>query len=147
MKKMKLSTVAKKIASVLLGATIVFTLNSCATKSKFLNSSVVPAAEGYIKVKKDANKNFVVKVEVYNLAEVERLQTSKLTYVVWIISGDQAARNIGRLNSSSSSFSKKLKASFETVSSSKPDKIFITAEDDGNIQYPNGATVLTTANL
>lgn len=57
------------------------------------------------------------------------------------------AKNIGQITSSSSFLSSKLKASFETVSASKPERIFFTAEDDGNIQYPSGANVLSTANF
>jgi hypothetical protein len=41
-------------------------------------------------------------------------------------------------------FSKALKASLSTVSSFYPTKIFITAENDGDISYPQGETVLTT---
>ncbi len=40
--------------------------------------------------------------------------------------------------------SNQLKASFETVSSFRPVKIFITAEDDANIQYPGNQMVLET---
>jgi hypothetical protein len=147
MKTTTLSFLVKKIAFAFLGVAIAFTVDSCASNAKFLNSSVVPAAEGTVKVKKDKNKNYVIKVEIYNLAGVERLQTSKLTYVVWLVSGGEAAKNIGRIDSSSPLFSKSLKASFQTVSSAKPNKIFLTAEDDGNTQYPSGVIVLTTANL
>jgi hypothetical protein len=48
-------------------------------------------------------------------------------------------KNIGRVNSSN-----KLKVSFETVSSFKPIKIFITAEDDEDVQYPGQQVVLST---
>jgi hypothetical protein len=40
--------------------------------------------------------------------------------------------------------SSKLTAYFETVSSVKPNKLFITAEDDANIQYPVSPIILTT---
>jgi hypothetical protein len=53
-------------------------------------------------------------------------------------------KNIGQIKSSSGLFSSKLKASFETVSSSKPSKIFITAEDDADRQYPGMQVVLST---
>ena len=56
-----------------------------------------------------------------------------------MVTGQENAKNIGLLNSSN-----KLKASFETVSSSKPIKIFITAEDDENVQYPGEQIVLST---
>jgi hypothetical protein len=40
-----------------------------------------------------------------------------------------------------------MKASFETVSSIKPTKIFITAEVGGIVQYPDSQIVLTTDKL
>jgi hypothetical protein len=40
-----------------------------------------------------------------------------------------------------------LKASFETVSSTKPTKIFLTAEDDASIQYPGSQVVISTNNF
>jgi hypothetical protein len=58
----------------------------------------------------------------------------------------QPAKNIGQINSSSGMLSSRLKASFETVSSTKPSKIFITAEDDVSAQYP-GQVILTTDNF
>jgi hypothetical protein len=58
----------------------------------------------------------------------------------------EPVKNIGQINSSSSLLSKRLKGSFETVSSIKPTKIFITAEDDGTIQYP-GTQILTTTSF
>lgn len=147
MKKIVLSSLVKNIALAFLGVTIACTVDSCASSAKFQNSAVVPAAEGTVKVKKDRNKNYIIKVDIYNLAGVERLQTSKLTYVVWMVSGEQATKNIGRLTSKSARFSKSLKASLETISSAKPNRIFITAEDDGTVQYPNGEIILTTGNL
>ncbi len=54
---------------------------------------------------------------------------------------------MGQINSSTGFLSSKLKASFETVSSFKPTRVFITAEDDGNIQIPGMYVVLTTNNF
>jgi hypothetical protein len=117
---------------------------SCAKKAMFQTSTVVPAARGYVKVSKDNNKNYVIKVELTDLAEVNRLQPPKKTYVVWLVTDEDVTRNIGQIKSSSSMLSSKLKASFETVSSNKPTKIFITAEDDGNAQSYGNQIVLTT---
>jgi len=110
----------------------------------FQTSTIVPAARGYVKVSKDNNKNYVIKVELTNLAEVKRLTPPKSTYVVWLVTEEDITRNIGQIKSSSSMLSSKLKASFETVSSNKPTKIFITAEDDGNVQFYGSQIVLTT---
>lgn len=134
----------KKIILAVLATLVILTIESCSRKISFLNSSVVPAARGTVKVKKDNNHNYHIQISLANLAEVSRLVPAKQSYVVWMESGDGQATNIGQINSSSSMLSKKLKASFETVSSSNPSKIFITAEDDVKTQYPGTQIVLTT---
>lgn len=137
----------KVLFSCLVFALIV-TLSSCSTiKASFLNSAVVPAAIGDVKVKKDANDNYSIKIEIDNLAEPNRLTPPKLTYIVWLETNNSVVKNIGQIKTSTSLLSSKLKASFESVSAFKPSKIFITAEDDLNIQYPLGIVVLTTNNF
>ncbi len=113
-------------------------LSSCETKIDFLTSAVVPAARGYAKVTTDNNKNYKIYISISSLAESTRLTPSKNTYVVWIVDTNSNAQNIGQIQTS------KMSASLETVSSFKPSKIFITAEDAGNVQYPS-QTILTTA--
>jgi hypothetical protein len=54
----------------------------------------------------------------------------------------QLTKNIGLVNSSGN-----LKVSFKTVSSFKPVKIFITAEEDESAQYPGDQIVLSTENI
>jgi hypothetical protein len=139
--------VIRNLAIVHVAAAVLFFFTSCASKVSFLTSPVVPAAQGTVKVKKDNNKNYNIAIELNNLAEPDRLQPSKKTYVVWMDTDDNVAKNIGQINSSTGFLSNKLKASFETVSSVKPHKIFITAEDDGNIQHPGSMVVLTTNNF
>ena len=119
-------------------------LSSCASKYAFQTSSVVPAARGDVKVKKDGNDNYLIKVDIANLAEVKRLEPAKNAYVVWLVGADEAAKNIGQINSSSPMLSSKLKASFQTVSSTKPHRIFITAEDDAATAYPGSTVILST---
>ena len=132
---------------VIFGVFLIFTLYSCSRKVTFLTSPTVPAARGFVKVKKDNNKNYLIKIDLSNLAEVTRLQPSKNAYVVWLESDDHVAKNIGQIKSSESLLSNKLKASFETVSSSKPSKIYITAEDNAEIQYPGSQLVISTDNF
>ena len=59
-------------------------------------------------------------------------------------SDQEYTENIGQLNSSKGFLSKQLKATFETVSSSRPIEIYITAEDDGSTGYPSDQIVLKT---
>ena len=118
--------------------------NLFAKKIGFLSSSIVPAARGYVKVKRDIYENYLIQVKISNLAEVNRLQPSKQAYVVWMITDHEITVNIGQIISSTTFLSTKLKASFQKVSSSKPIKIFITAEDEAGAQSPNEQVILTT---
>jgi hypothetical protein len=125
-------------------AMMLFFFGSCSKKISFLTSSVVPAARGDVTIKKDKNKNYVIALDISDLAEVSRLQPTKETYVVWIETDSQIMRNVGQIKSSTSLLSKKLKASFETVSAYQPYKIFITAENNASAPYPGEQIVLST---
>lgn len=121
-----------------------FTLFSCASKMAFQTSSVVPAAQGNVKVKKDNNNNYHINLSIKRLANPNRLSPSKNVYVVWMNSAGNVAKNIGQIKTSSSMLSKTLKSSLKTVSTNKPTDFFITAENDSNIEYPTGEVVLRT---
>lgn len=123
---------------------IVIFLSSRSSKVNFLHSTVVPAAEGYVKVKKDNNSNYDIKVSIENLAQPDRLQPAKNLYVVWMESEDNGIKNLGQVNSSSSLLSDKLKGSFETVSTNKPTRIFITGETEAGLMSPGNLVVLST---
>ncbi|WP_225975433.1 hypothetical protein [Panacibacter ginsenosidivorans] len=132
--------------TILLGLSFIV-LNSCSRKVSFNNSSVVPAAEGSVKVKKDKNSNYAISINIERLADASRLQPAREYYVVWIETENNGIKNIGQLKSSSSLFSNALKGSLETVTSFKPKKVFITAENNTNIQYPGEQVVLSTNNF
>ncbi|MEJ7829333.1 MAG: hypothetical protein WKF91_14080 [Segetibacter sp.] len=110
-------------------------------------STMVPAAQGKVKVKKDNNNNYKIDVSLVNLAPPERLQPPYSTYVVWIETAQNGTQNIGQLNSSSGLLSKTLKANLDAVSPYKPIRLFITAENNGAIQYPGATVVLSTENF
>jgi len=120
-------------------------ISSCTQKISFLTSSVVPAARGTVKVKMDDNKNHTIQISLLNLAEPERLSPPKKMYMVWMETDQGETKNIGRIMTDSGTFSKTLKADFKTVTSFTPVKIFITAEEDANIQSPGWEVILTTA--
>lgn len=121
-----------------------FLLVSCARKMNFAPSSVVPAATGHVKIKKDNNNNYIVTVNVLNLADPKNLDPSRKVYVVWLEDERNSTKNIGQITTSSSMFSKALKGEIKATATSMPGRIYITAEDDGNIQYPGSQVVLTT---
>ncbi len=134
-----LKNVLLLISSLLIFLTVV----SCAKKIMFQTSSVVPAARGEVAVKKDKNNNFRVLVELSYLAEPDRLSPAKNTYVVWMVSDENDTPiNLGQIVSTS-----KLNVKFETVTSSKPKRIFVTAENDASTQYPGNMLVLETDNF
>ncbi len=137
----------RNICFSIAAAIMVFCFSACSKKIHFQTSSVVPAARGTVKVKKDGNNNYQIKISIINLAEPTRLQPSKKTYVVWMQTENNGTQNIGQINSSAGLLSSSLKASFEAVSSFKPIKIFLTAEDDAAIQYPSSQVVLLTNNF
>lgn len=126
---------------------VILFLGSCATKVSFLNSSVVPAAEGTVKVKKDNNSNYGIKISIENLAQPDRLQPSQNMYVVWMETANNGTMNLGQVNSSSSLLGGKLKGSFETVTTYKPTRIFITGETETGLSYPGNLVVLSTRNF
>lgn len=113
-----------------------------AQKIPFVQSSVVPAAEGYVKINTDRNKNNIIKISIKHLAKIDRLDPEMKTYVVWMVTDRETTINIGRINSSNS-----LNVSFETISAFKPIKIFITAEVNESTKVPGEKIVLTTANF
>lgn len=142
-----MKTNTKQTKNIILTAAtvlVMFVFSSCATKAIFLTSAVVPAAEGFVTIKGDGNKNYSITIKTTNLADSQKLTPPKNVYVVWMLTNNSSTKNIGQIISSSSALSSKLKGSFETVSSFKPSKIFITAENEANIQYPYSEVVLTT---
>ena len=138
---MKTNSLSLKIALFLvLPFALLQIFTSCSKNVKFENSNIVPAARGDISVKKDNNNNYNIKLEISYLAEPERLQPPKKYYVVWLSSEEnQIPLNIGQIVGTS-----KLHVKFESVSSSKPKRIFVTAEDDASTQYPGQYVVLET---
>jgi hypothetical protein len=127
--------------------TMLLTGNSCATKTTFLTSTIVPAAEGSIQLKRDKNKNYIITVKMVNLAEVERLQPPKKAYVLWMENEEGRAKNLGQINSTHEMISHKLKAKLQTVSPFKPTKIYVTAEDEANVNMPSPFVVLQSRTI
>lgn len=130
----------KTIKRITTGLCLAIALNACTPKMSFTTSSVVPAASGTINVKKDKNENYTLAVNVQNLAESKNLTPAKDTYLVWMKQGDNSVKKLGQLNPSG----KTLTASLNATAVAKPQEVFITAEDNADILYPAGQTILTT---
>lgn len=146
MNYLKMKTI-RNIYFTIAGVMILLGFNACSKKISFQQSEVVPAARGTVNVKEDDNGNYHIKITITGLAEPDRLQPSKNTYVVWVQTENDGAKNIGQIDSSTGFLSSKLKASFEGISPFKPIKIFITGEDDAHSQYPGRLVVLATNNF
>lgn len=131
-----------KVFSLML--VVILVASSCTNKISFLTSTVVPAARGTVKIKNDSNKNHTINIALLNLAEPERLNPAKKMYMVWMETDQGTTKNIGQIMTDNGTFSKTLKADFKTVTSFTPVKIFITAENDANVQSPSWEIILTT---
>lgn len=118
---------------------VAFSFASCAKKIVFPVSTVLPAAEGVVKIKTDKNKNYALELTVRHIAGPERLTPGRKCYVVWMETSENGIKNLGQLR-----ISKKLNGSLETISSFKPTTVFITAEDDASTATPGMDVVLKT---
>lgn len=143
--KMKTNQFKLTILAALVGVFVLF--SSCAVKSHFLTSKVVPAAQGIVQVSTDKNHNYVIKIEISNLSPSSRLTPPSLAYLVWLIGEDNSAKSLGQLNTSDNFMSKQLNSTFEAISPSRPVKIVITAENDVNVQYPSFSEVILTTDF
>lgn len=139
MKALRLNTIVKRLLPSIILLLVMTSLESCTEKIPFLTSSVVPAAEGWVKVKEDRNNNYTIELNVTRLADPQRLTPPKNMYVVWIDTEQNGQQMIGQLN-----MSKSLNGSIKTMTPHKPIGIFITAEDDINAKYPDSQVVLRT---
>lgn len=121
------------------------TLASCSQSLHFIPSTLVPGAEGKVKVNKDKNGNYAINMSVDNLADPGLLQTPKAYYIVWMETTDKGTQNLGRLVTSRGLLSKSTSGSLETVTPHAPIRFFITAEDQMDPAYPN-QIILTSEN-
>ena len=97
MKTLKLNFFSRNLLLGALAIVMLLSFSSCAKKITFQNSSVVPAARGQVTVDKDNNKNYVVKIKIDDLAEVNRLEPARKVYVVWMETDESQVKNIGQI--------------------------------------------------
>ena len=143
MKSTELKNTARNISLVVFPA-LALSLGAYAQRAEFLQSSVVPAANGYVEVKPEHYTTYLIKVQVADLVAAKKLIPAKHIYVVWMITEQTITKNLGQINGLSGLFVKKLKTSLETVSTFRPVKVFITTEYDARVQYPSSQVILTT---
>jgi hypothetical protein len=131
------------IKSIGIATLLLVMLSACAKKINFPSSAMVPAANGYVKIKSTDN-NYTIEVRLENLAPAKNLSPPRETYVVWAETKDQGIKKLGVMNSSSGMFSSTLKSSLSATLAVKPTKIFVTAEDRHDVQFPGMPVVLQT---
>ena len=118
---------------------VVALMTSCASTAKFPISSTVPAADITAKKKQDQNKNYMIEVTAKNLAEAIRLNPPKNNYRVWIVAENGTTKNLGQLVNKNAK-----EASLKTTTPFNVKEIFITAEEQGNLNYPAGIEISRT---
>lgn len=123
---------------------VAVTMAACSRKINFNNSTVVPTATGQVKLKKDNNNNYKIEADFKHLADPQKLQIPKQLYVLWMETEQNGTKNLGKILPEKGLFTSTIKASLETVTSMKPTRFFITAEDDGTVQYPGSEIILQT---
>jgi len=131
-------------------------LYSCAKKTAAVSKSTSPAPaeapmvappvnKGQVEVKRDANSNYVIQINLRELEEINKLEpASKKAYIVWMNAEGQMTKNLGQINSNSGWLSDKSKASFEAVTEFKPTKIFITEEELASVKKPGTKIIWST---
>lgn len=107
-------------------------------KVQMMSGTLTPAAQGTITIRKGKNDNTAVNINTQNLAKPSSLTPAENVYVVWIQPPGQDAQNHGMLR-----VNKNLAGDLETETPYKRFKIFITAEQNAQIQMPQGPTVLS----
>ena len=118
---------------------VVALMSACASTANFPVSSTVPAADITATKKHDKNKNFVIEVTAINLAEASRLNPPKNNYSVWIVVENGTTKNVGQLINKNAK-----KATLKTTTPFNVKEIFITAEEQGNLNYPVGTEISRT---
>lgn len=115
---------------------VVALMTSCASTAKFPVSSIVPGAEITAKKTQDKNDNYNIEVTARNLADPSRLNPPRKNYSVWMVEENGSTRNAGQLSSRGG---KKTVLEISTPFNVK--EIFITAEEQGNLNYPAGPEI------
>ena len=81
----------------------------------------------------------MIEVTAKNLAEAIRLNPPKNNYSVWIVAENGTTKNLGQLVNKNAK-----EASLKTTTPFNVKEIFITAEEQGNLNYPSGIEISRT---
>ena len=130
----------RSMSAILLAIVLLFAASAQAAKEfKLINDQSVPGATGKVDVSKDRNGNYRVKLEVYHLAKPTGLNPPKQAYIVWIERRDNQPIPLGQLRVNDD-----LKGTLEATAPALSDQfeVFVTAEDNPNVQVPSEPRLL-----
>lgn len=122
---------------LVLACSLALAVSACSQTVKVRSSSVAPAAQAEVSVRKDSHGNAMIELEVEHLAAASQLTPPRALYVVWAASVDGRVSNLGGLK-----VSKSLSADLLTLAPYPEFTIFVTAEDSAHMTYPTGIRVL-----
>jgi len=97
-----------------------------------------PAARGTVHLHVGDNKNTEMDLKAESMPAASALTPSRNAYIVWIQPPDSGPQNLGQITPD-----KDQKAELKTQTTYKRFKIFITAEDQAQLQSPQGPTILS----
>ena len=97
-----------------------------------------PAARCTVHLHVGDNGNTELDMKAESLAAPSALTPPKNAYIVWIQPPDAGVQNLGQISPG-----KDQKAELKTATPYKRFKIFITAEDQAQLQAPEGNTILS----
>mgnify|MGYP005750571635 CR=1 FL=1 len=120
----------------------VFALSSCSKSFTFPVSTLTPAADGEVILKKVKGSVYTFEVKVENLASPSRLTPSKSHYIVWAENDQGEYQNLGSME-----LSKKNVAKLEGALMYEPTYFFITAEDVINANWPGNQEIFRSERL
>jgi len=121
------------------GTILLVILTACSSNSKFPVSTSTPAADITAKKGKDKQKNYTLEITADNLAKADRLNPAGNNYSVWIVTTDNVVKNVGQLNVENGK-----KTTFKTTTPFDFDQVFITVENQGDLNYPKGIEISRT---
>ncbi len=119
-------------------------LSSCSDRIVMYSYHNDAKSCGYIILKNEHEKICDVQVSLSDNDNVEGLKPSLNSYVVWFENLDLKAINIGKLQSTTRTYSYQLYTHINTICLTKPSRIFVTEESDEKVSVPGGKIISTT---
>jgi len=115
---------------------VFLSLMSCQTTRQFPVSPHTPAAEIGIQVTKQKGINHLISIKINYLASPERLTPPRKVYVIWVVSENGVARNVGYFSNMNAK-----RSVYKFTVPYTPVEVFITAESEEGVTAPRGVEI------